>query len=68
MRRYFLRKLFIYGLTFFVAVTVDWAIPHLMPGNPVVHSYRILRSKMCRSPNPSKPPYARAFRTRSPAL
>lgn len=36
MRRYFLRKLFIYGLTFVVAVTVDWAIPHLMPGNPVL--------------------------------
>jgi peptide/nickel transport system permease protein len=34
--RYFLRKLFVYGLTFFVAVTVDWAIPHLMPGNPVL--------------------------------
>ena len=25
----------IYALTFVVAVTVDWAIPHLMPGNPV---------------------------------
>ncbi len=36
MRRYFLRKLFIYGLTFVVAVTIDWAIPHLMPGNPVL--------------------------------
>jgi peptide/nickel transport system permease protein len=34
--RYFLRKLFVYGLTFLVAVTVDWAIPHLMPGNPVL--------------------------------
>jgi peptide/nickel transport system permease protein len=34
--RYFLRKLAIYGLTFVVAVTVDWAIPHLMPGNPVL--------------------------------
>jgi peptide/nickel transport system permease protein len=34
--RYFMRKLFVYGLTFVVAVTVDWAIPHLMPGNPVL--------------------------------
>jgi peptide/nickel transport system permease protein len=34
--RYFARKLFTYTLTFFVAVTVDWAIPHLMPGNPVL--------------------------------
>ena len=36
MRRYFLRKLAVYALTFVVAVTVDWAIPHLMPGNPVL--------------------------------
>jgi len=34
--RYFIRKLFVYGLTFVVAVTIDWAIPHLMPGNPVL--------------------------------
>jgi peptide/nickel transport system permease protein len=34
--RYFLRKLVVYALTFVVAVTVDWAIPHLMPGNPVL--------------------------------
>src|SRR5581483_4221792 len=31
-----LRKLFVYSVTFVVAVTVDWAIPHLMPGNPVL--------------------------------
>ncbi|MES1247481.1 MAG: ABC transporter permease [Actinomycetota bacterium] len=36
MRRYFLRKLFVYALTFVAAVTIDWAIPHLMPGNPVL--------------------------------
>jgi len=36
VRRYFLRKLFVYALTFVVAVTIDWAIPHLMPGNPVL--------------------------------
>ena len=36
MARYFLRKLFVYIVTFIVAVTVDWAIPHLMPGNPVL--------------------------------
>jgi len=35
MRRYFQRKLGIYALTFFVAVTVDWVIPRFMPGNPV---------------------------------
>ncbi len=35
MRRYFVRKLLIYILTFFVAVTVDWMIPRFMPGDPV---------------------------------
>jgi peptide/nickel transport system permease protein len=36
MRRYFFRKLVVYGITFIAAVTIDWAIPHLMPGNPVL--------------------------------
>lgn len=35
MKRYFTRKLFIYILTFFIAVTIDWLIPRFMPGNPV---------------------------------
>jgi peptide/nickel transport system permease protein len=35
VRRYFGRKLFIYILTFFIAVTVDWCIPRFMPGNPI---------------------------------
>lgn len=35
MRRYFGRKLFTYTLTFFIAATIDWLIPRLMPGNPV---------------------------------
>jgi peptide/nickel transport system permease protein len=35
MRRYFGRKLLIYAVTFFVAVTVDWVIPRFMPGDPV---------------------------------
>lgn len=35
MRRYFSRKLLIYALTFFLAVTIDWLIPRFMPGNPV---------------------------------
>jgi peptide/nickel transport system permease protein len=35
MRRYFGRKLLIYILTFFLAVTIDWLIPRFMPGNPV---------------------------------
>ena len=35
MRRYFGRKLLIYGLTFFLAVSIDWMIPRFMPGNPI---------------------------------
>jgi peptide/nickel transport system permease protein len=35
VRRYFTRKLITYVLAFFAGVTIDWAIPHLMPGNPV---------------------------------
>jgi peptide/nickel transport system permease protein len=33
--RYLLRKVFIYLVTFFVAVTIDWAIPRFMPGDPI---------------------------------
>jgi peptide/nickel transport system permease protein len=35
MIRYLARKSGIYLLTFFVAVTIDWAIPRFMPGNPI---------------------------------
>ncbi len=35
MKKYFSRKLLIYLLTFFIAVSVDWFIPRFMPGNPV---------------------------------
>jgi peptide/nickel transport system permease protein len=35
VRRYLARKVFIYLVTFWVAVTIDWAIPRLMPGDPI---------------------------------
>lgn len=35
MTRYLARKVFLYLMTFFFAVTIDWAIPRLMPGDPV---------------------------------
>lgn len=35
MGRYLGRKVLIYSLTFFLAVTIDWLIPRFMPGNPV---------------------------------
>jgi len=36
VKRYFLRKVLIYLLTFFIAVTIDWMIPRFMPGDPVL--------------------------------
>jgi len=35
VKRYFGRKILIYLLTFFLAVTVDWMIPRFMPGDPI---------------------------------
>ena len=35
MLRYLTRKIVIYLITFVVAVTIDWAIPRFMPGDPV---------------------------------
>jgi peptide/nickel transport system permease protein len=37
VKRYFSRKTIIYLSTFFLAVTVDWAIPRLMPGDPIMN-------------------------------
>ena len=37
VKRYFGRKIVIYLSTFFLAVTVDWAIPRLMPGDPIMN-------------------------------
>ncbi len=36
MRTYFTRKIVTYVITFFVAVTLDWGIPRMMPGNPIL--------------------------------
>ncbi len=35
MKKYLGKKVFIYLITFFFAVTIDWAIPRFMPGDPV---------------------------------
>ncbi|WP_199037776.1 ABC transporter permease [Glycomyces salinus] len=35
MGRYFRRKLLIYGVTFVIAVTINFAIPRMMPGDPI---------------------------------
>jgi peptide/nickel transport system permease protein len=33
--RYLARKIITYVVAFFIGVTVDWALPHLMPGDPI---------------------------------
>jgi peptide/nickel transport system permease protein len=35
VRRYLTRKIFTYIVAFFIGVTVDWALPHFMPGDPI---------------------------------
>ncbi len=50
MKRYLARKLVIYVVTFFVAVTIDWAIPRLMPGDPIQQ----LLSRMQAQPGAQK--------------
>jgi peptide/nickel transport system permease protein len=48
--RYLARKVLIYLVTFFVAVTIDWAIPRFMPGDPV----QALLSRMQAQPSASE--------------
>ncbi len=47
MGRYLSKKLAVYILTFFVAITLDWAIPRFMPGNPI----SLLVSRFATLPN-----------------
>src|SRR5690606_22121885 len=51
MGRYFRRKLLIYGVTFFIAVTINFAIPRLMPGDPVA---RMLTRNSVANPETSE--------------
>jgi peptide/nickel transport system permease protein len=37
MKKYFGRKILIYLITFFIAVTIDWMIPRFMPGDPITN-------------------------------
>jgi peptide/nickel transport system permease protein len=50
VKRYLARKVFIYLVTFFVAVTIDWAIPRFMPGDPI----QALLSRMHAQPGASE--------------
>ncbi|MFW6266888.1 MAG: ABC transporter permease [Halanaerobium sp.] len=35
MKKYFTKKLIIYLITFLIAVTINWLVPRLIPGNPI---------------------------------
>lgn len=50
MTRYLARKFLIYLVTFYVAVTIDWAIPRFMPGDPIER----LLSRMQAQPSASE--------------
>jgi peptide/nickel transport system permease protein len=50
MARYLTRKIGIYLVTFWVAVTIDWAIPRFMPGKPIEQ----LLSRMQAQPGAQK--------------
>jgi peptide/nickel transport system permease protein len=46
VRRYLARKFLIYVVTFWVAATIDWLLPRMVPGNPV----QLLLSKISLQP------------------
>lgn len=52
MRRYLTRKILIYTLTFFLAVTIDWLIPRFMPGDPIRNM--LARVSVAPTPRQSK--------------
>jgi peptide/nickel transport system permease protein len=49
VKKYFGRKILIYLLTFFLAVTIDWLIPRFMPGDPI----RNMLARISVSSNPA---------------
>ncbi|HCZ05859.1 MAG TPA: peptide ABC transporter permease [Thermotogae bacterium] len=54
MSKYLSRKMLVYLLTFFFAVTIDWMIPRFMPGNPIL----ILVSRFSGMPEATKVIYS----------
>ncbi|MGC9772395.1 peptide/nickel transport system permease protein [Fervidobacterium changbaicum] len=54
MKKYLRTKIFVYILTFIFAVTIDWLIPRLMPGNPIL----VLVSRFATLPESSKIVYS----------
>jgi peptide/nickel transport system permease protein len=66
VRRYFVRKLITYGITLFAAVTIDWVIPHLMPGDPIQTLLATLRIQNERTYQALYNSIAKGFRTDLP--
>jgi len=54
MKKYLRMKIFVYLLTFVFAVTIDWLIPRLMPGNPIL----VLVSRFATLPESAKVVYS----------
>ncbi|ACJ75233.1 peptide ABC transporter permease [Thermosipho africanus H17ap60334] len=54
MKKYLRNKIIIYILTFIFAVTIDWLIPRLMPGNPIL----VLVSRFSGLPDAAKVMYS----------
>ncbi|WP_297487639.1 ABC transporter permease [Thermococcus sp.] len=50
IKRYLIRKTLIYTLTFFLAVTIDFIIPRMMPGDPI----GVLLSRFATLPEATK--------------
>ena len=66
MRRYLVRKLITYGITFFAAVTIDWVIPHLMPGDPIQALLNRIQINNQDTYNQIYNQFAKSFRTDLP--
>lgn len=54
MKKYLRMKILVYFLTFIFAVTIDWLIPRLMPGNPIL----VLVSRFSGLPESAKVIYS----------
>lgn len=54
MKKYLRMKILVYVLTFIFAVTIDWLIPRLMPGNPIL----VLVSRFSGLPESAKVIYS----------
>jgi peptide/nickel transport system permease protein len=66
VRRYLARKLFTYGVTFLAAVTIDWAIPHLMPGDPIANLLSQIAIRDAETWQRLHDQFAKGFRTDLP--